>query len=145
MNAHWYLLLPPDNQRKWPDLTYFTAEHFLESLEREMFCNRWLENFHCFSCSFPLSTLNCLGLPVCTIHFVQLKGRPDRVCFKYHVVCLQSQASSAKLPNDGFCFPSACRSREWAVLYLSVCMAISSLLPYCPLPVLCKKSVGLVQ
>lgn len=30
-------------------------------------------------------------------------------------VCLQSKASFAKLTNDGFCFPSARGSREWAL------------------------------
>lgn len=35
MNARWYLLIPSDNQRKQPGISYFTSEHILESLEKE--------------------------------------------------------------------------------------------------------------
>lgn len=49
MNDHWYLLIPSDNQRKCPDLKLFISEHFLESLERDMFWNWWLKKIQIFA------------------------------------------------------------------------------------------------
>lgn len=85
-------LVPADDQREWPDLSYFTSEHFLDGLERERFWNGCFEIIWMFGefpllllYPFPLSPVSCLSLPVCTIYFCRLKGRPCNVCFKYHV------------------------------------------------------------
>lgn len=152
MNVLWYLLIPSDNQRRWPDLSYFTFERFLGSLNGEMFWDEWLEiiwiwgEFPLLLLPYPLSTVNCLGSSWSRCLFLLTERKAISWIFEeLRKICLQSKASFAKLTNDGFCFPSSWGSREWAVLYLSACMAISSFLPCRSLCVLCKKSFGPVQ
>lgn len=114
-----WTLIPLDRQKKRADLrdlplsiswTVWKGTCFETDGLREL---EFLENFHCSSCSLP--TITVQGLPEHAIHFFTFQGRPYLVFQVPHEVCLHSKASFAKLTSDGFCFPSAWGSREWAL------------------------------
>lgn len=144
-----WILVPSNNQRKWAvwkgtiSWTVWKGTCFETDGSREL---EFLENFHCSSCSFPLPTVNCQGASWTHYSFLRTQRKAISCVFQVpHEVCLQSKASFAKLTNDGFCFSSAWGSREWALCIYQSTWSFPSSYPQGPLPVLGKKSVGLVQ
>lgn len=140
MNEYQYALVSSGDQRKWPDYIILHLSVSWKVLRGSCFDGCRYFNFLSISVAFlafPSFYHKLFRVCLCELFISSHSKESHIMCmFKCHIQFV------FKLTNDGFCFPSARGSREWAALCLSACMLISSLLPYCPLPVLGKKSVG---